>query len=115
MALAPGETVVCLGCGESMAPRAGLAVCSHRCRKRELRARRRRERRQICAGCRHDFTPARSDARYCTDACRFKAYRRRLAARAAEAERAARRQAEAAERAREAHRRAVDLACRLIG
>ena len=104
MPLESGETVDCLGCGQPMAARAGLAVCSHRCRKRELRARHRRERRQLCAACRRDFVPTRKDARFCSDACRFKAYRGRLAARAeAEAARAAARQA------------AKDLAARLIG
>jgi hypothetical protein len=28
-------TVVCLGCGHAMAPRAGLPVCSNRCAQRE--------------------------------------------------------------------------------
>ena len=57
--------------------------------QRERRARLRVQRHLICAGCRRDFTSTRVDARYCTDACRFKAYRRRLKARAeAERERA---------------------------
>jgi hypothetical protein len=43
------ETVICLGCGQAMAPRAGLMICSTRCYQREFRARRRRERRLFCA------------------------------------------------------------------
>jgi hypothetical protein len=49
-----------------------------------VRARRPRERRQVCTGCRREFIPARRDARFCSDACRFRAYRRRLAAKAAD-------------------------------
>ena len=56
------------------------------------------------AGCRREFVPTRKDARWCSDSCRFRAYRARLAARAAEeAARAAARQA------------SKDLAASLIG
>jgi hypothetical protein len=52
--------------------------------QREWRARRRAARRLVCAGCRLEFIPARKDARFCSGACRFRAYRRRLAAKAAD-------------------------------
>ena len=56
---------------------------------REWRARRRANRRQVCFGCRQEFAPARKDAKFCSDSCRFKAYRGRLAAKEAEARRVA--------------------------
>jgi len=34
-----------------------------------------------CGQCREQFEPARSDARFCSSACRQKAYRRRVSAR----------------------------------
>ena len=94
-----------------LAKSAGSSAQYHR----ERRRRRREARRFVCAGCRRDFCPTRKDARYCTGACRFKAYRRRLAARAAEAQRARDLAQREAERAREATRRAIDLAHALIG
>jgi hypothetical protein len=117
MALEAGETVVCLGCAQAMArpPRARFPTCSNGCAKRERRARHRRERRLICAGCRREFCPTRRDAKFCSDACRFRAYRARLAARAAAAERARDLAQREAERAREATRKAIDLAHALIG
>jgi hypothetical protein len=115
MALEPGEAVICLGCGQPMAARAGLAVCSHRCRKRELRARHRRARRLICTGCRREFVPTRKDARYCTDGCRFKAYRARNEARAAAARASAIAKAVEARRAAEVAKRRYDFVCSLIG
>jgi hypothetical protein len=51
---------------------------------REWRRRRRAARRQVCFGCRHDFTPARKDTKFCSDSCRFRAYRARLRAAAEE-------------------------------
>jgi hypothetical protein len=57
--------------------------------QREWRRRRRAARRMVCAGCRQEFSPARRDARFCSDACRFRAYRARLAAKEAEAPRVA--------------------------
>jgi hypothetical protein len=64
----------------------------------------RRERTQICVGCRRGFSNRRQDARYCSAACKQDSYRRRLAARAKEAE-----------RAREATRRRADFIASLIG
>lgn len=58
-------------------------VCDDRCRHeanlQRQRERRARERRTDCETCGETFTPARSDAKYCSDACRQKAYRERKA------------------------------------
>ena len=48
-------------------------------RKREWRARRRRELRQVCAACDAIFNPRRADAKFCGAACRQKGHRRRKA------------------------------------
>lgn len=55
-----------------------VAYCSRRCSEIAARAKRRvllgdRE----CVECETPFTPTRSDASYCSTACRMKAYRRR--------------------------------------
>jgi hypothetical protein len=69
----------------------------------------------VCACCRRDFSPRRSDARFCSAACKQDSYRRRLAAKAA----AIARDLEAAKRRKEAEaeaiRKAIDLAHSLIG
>ena len=96
MASEANETLKCSGCGQAIAPRRGLPVCSSRCRKREWRARRRRERRRVCLECGGAFS-GRVDAVYCSGICRQGAYRRRLAGRQA------------------AKRAAIDLAAALIG
>jgi hypothetical protein len=57
-----------------------------------------------CTGCGKGFNNRRQDARFCSAACKQDSYRRRLAAKAEEAE-----------RAREVIRKARDLACTLIG
>jgi hypothetical protein len=72
--------VSCLGCGQSMAERAGIPVCSDACRQRERRARRRRSRRAICADCGGVFVPSRSDAQYCSLTCKEHSHRRRKSA-----------------------------------
>jgi hypothetical protein len=119
----PATPITCLGCGQEGPLRDG-SYCSSACRKREWRRRRRIP--LICAGCCQQFTPAIKGQLHCNRACRFKAYRRRLEAKA-EAERvreaarvaAAERAAGAARRRQEAeaaaHRKAVDLAHSLIG
>jgi hypothetical protein len=89
------------------------SYCSSACRKRAWRRRRRTA--LICAGCRREFTPAMKGQRHCTDACRFKAYRARLAAKAAAAVRARDLAQRAAERARAARQASIDLAHALIG
>lgn len=62
--------------------------CSERCANADRAERRRlaRERQRsrcLCAVCGRQFTAPRQDARYCTPACRQKAYRARLAEQAA--------------------------------
>lgn len=57
-------------------------TCCERCRLRALAVRRRTGRAalrdgQICDVCGDDFDPPRSDARYCSNRCRQKAYRAR--------------------------------------
>jgi hypothetical protein len=52
--------------------------CSQACYRRQLRARRRAERAKVaCKVCRVKFVPTRSDARYCSNACRQAAHRKR--------------------------------------
>jgi hypothetical protein len=116
----PAAPIACLGCGQE-GPRRDGSDCSCACRKREWRRRRRTP--LICAGCRQQFTPAIKGQLHCNQACRFKAYRRRLAAkaeaergreaaRAEEARRAAEAARKAAEAVAEATRRAVEVAKR---
>lgn len=65
-----------------------IGVCSDRCarpveakRKRQLRADARRWRSSTnCDECGERFVPSRTDARYCSGACRQKAYRHRTQA-----------------------------------
>jgi hypothetical protein len=71
----------------------------------------RRERTQICAGCRKEINHRRADSRFCSSACRQAAYRERLAVKAAAAERAA----EAARKASDEARRRYDRIAALIG
>jgi hypothetical protein len=82
--MAMDEARACAGCGKMAALRDG-SFCCRACRQREWRARRRRERRLVCASRGADFCPTRSDARFCSNACRFYAYRRRKKIKAAEA------------------------------
>jgi hypothetical protein len=62
----------------------------------------------VCDRCGRHFSPRRSDTRFCGAACKQAAYRLRLEAAEEEARRAA-------EAAAEVTRRAIDLACSLIG
>jgi hypothetical protein len=60
-------------------------VCSRECRLAVYRAietakRRSRVKPQPCALCGVSFMPKRNDARYCSAACKQKAFRRRTAA-----------------------------------
>lgn len=64
--------------------------CSDRCENAERTERRREAREQArsrhwCRECGERFTPPRADARYCSPACRQKAYRKRQAEQAAAA------------------------------
>lgn len=60
-------------------------ACNWRCR-RKVYTKKRKERREAkrsdmeCGQCGRTFTPDRSDAKWCSDACKMKAYRRRKAA-----------------------------------
>ena len=54
-----------------------VSTCSKHCGEQGYNARRRKSAPTSCAGCGETFTPARSDARYCSGACRQRAYRQR--------------------------------------
>jgi hypothetical protein len=56
-----------------------IVACSERCRERARRLRPQPAARK-CDSCGKSFKPSRVDARYCSSACRQKAYRRRLPA-----------------------------------
>lgn len=58
-----------------------LTTCSQRCTERAAAARRRAVVPATCKSCGDTFTPARSDSRYCSNACRQHAYRARKALR----------------------------------
>lgn len=74
----------CEACGRAVWHRwpSRQPVCCEQHRYKAQAARRSAERHQAradreCVGCGSTFTPARSDARYCSPACRQRAYRRR--------------------------------------
>ena len=67
-----------------------------------------------CGACGKDYTNRRA-ARFCSAACKQRAYRGRVQSKAAAAERARDLAQREAERAREATRKAIDLAHALIG
>lgn len=71
----------CPGCFVAFYAPIARSYCSDECRAAVLAERRRREPRTAgsCATCAQSFTPPRSDGRYCSAACRQKAYRRRTA------------------------------------
>ena len=84
----------CEGCGRPVhyipswcspyAPPPRHALCSDACKGRQQSATARRRRAEargatrVCACCGEHFEPARADARYCSTACRMRAYRRRV-------------------------------------
>jgi hypothetical protein len=84
----------CEGCGRPVhhvpswlrpyAPPPRDALCSHACKGRQQSATARQRRAEargatrVCACCGEHFEPARADARYCSTACRMRAYRRRV-------------------------------------
>jgi len=73
-------TSPCPGCGMTLMThwRYSTSFCSERCRKRDARKRAQVERAEIeCAACHIMFRPTRSDAAYCSSACRQSAYRQR--------------------------------------
>src|SRR5271163_1868419 len=73
----------CAVCGQRvMAPphRRESSVCSSRCYQRQRRARRRSLAKATCAGCGLGFASKRKHTRFCSDACRQRAYRERTTA-----------------------------------
>jgi transposase len=55
-----------------------ISTCSKRCSKLVERERRRvTHEARCCDVCGEEFTPKRSDARYCSNSCRQDAYRKR--------------------------------------
>jgi len=78
------QSAICEGCEQRLLHRDGSrspVCCSSRCEQRV----RRRERRLIwsspCDGCGNSFNPQRADARFCSGACRQRAYRQRARSR----------------------------------
>jgi hypothetical protein len=74
----------CRGCAQPMLSPASLKahqlVCSNRCAQRVRRRQRQARRAMIhCGACGSAFRPTRSDARFCSRACKQKAYRLRAA------------------------------------
>jgi hypothetical protein len=67
----------CRSCGRSVFgfPASLRRACCEQCRQRMIRARRRVPLTCQCDGCGSDFTPTRKDARFCSNACRQRAYR----------------------------------------
>jgi hypothetical protein len=72
--------VTCKGCGLAMRAHWHLLwrkrelTCSGRCDQR-MRRLRHREKKQTCATCGSEFKTTRAHARFCSGACRQKAYR----------------------------------------
>jgi hypothetical protein len=75
-AAATRETT-CAGCGQAMRSALAVRTCCSRCYQRELRARWRDRARGFCAACGQSFKPKRADARYCSPACKQRAWRAR--------------------------------------
>jgi hypothetical protein len=81
------EDATCAGCGQRMKLsqygrrmklRYRQATCSNRCEQRERRKRDRLSLWSICAICKTTFRPKRrGDAKFCSSACRQRAYRSR--------------------------------------
>jgi hypothetical protein len=70
----------CTECDQRMQVPVAYAseVCSSRCYQRRRRALRKAAARALCQVCGLIFTAKRSDARYCSDACRQKAFRLKI-------------------------------------
>lgn len=77
------EPIPCAGgCGVLVShwyfPVTAIATCSKRCSRRvEVERRRVKHETRRCEVCGEEFTPKRSDSRYCRNACRQRAYRER--------------------------------------
>lgn len=74
--------IICKGCGRAFYTQIKTkkycyyGLCGNRGYQKELKQRRLEQRRDtVCQTCGQTFTPKRSDARFCCNACRQKAYR----------------------------------------
>jgi hypothetical protein len=70
------RSIACKGCGMPMLTREQWqgVTCSERCAQRERRLRNRHKSR-VCVTCGLRFKTTRTDAKFCSGACRQKAYR----------------------------------------
>jgi hypothetical protein len=69
------DMAICADCGDRSTLNGSLGLCQ-RCYARELRRRKRRKTR-ACSSCGTEFVTTRRDARFCSDACRQRAFRQR--------------------------------------
>jgi len=74
--------IICKGCGRDFYTQIETkkyclySLCGNRGYQNELKQRRQEARKDmVCPVCEKTFTPKRSDAKYCSNACRQKAYR----------------------------------------
>jgi len=74
--------IICKGCGRDFYTQIETkkyclySLCGNRGYQKELKQRRQEARKDVvCPVCEKTFTPKRSDAKYCSNACRQKAYR----------------------------------------
>ncbi len=74
--------IICKGCGREFYTQIATKkycyynLCGNRGYQKELKQRRLEQRRDtVCQTCGKTFTPKRADARFCSNACRQKAYR----------------------------------------
>jgi hypothetical protein len=69
------NAIICEGCGRRMrGPTDWQGYCSPRCAAR-VRRRKRRFKQSVCVGCGASFRAARTDAKFCSCACRQRGYR----------------------------------------
>lgn len=70
--------IICGGCGRKLMTQPGWrGVCSQRCEAR-VRRKYRRFKTVACDVCKDAFRTTRTDAKFCSDACRQAAYRDRV-------------------------------------
>lgn len=79
--------IICKGCGREFYTQIATkkyclySLCGNRGYQKELTQRRHEARKDmVCPVCGKTFTPKRSDAKYCSNACRQKAYRNSVTA-----------------------------------
>lgn len=77
--------IICKGCGREFYSQIETkkyclySLCGNRGYQKELKQRRQEARKDmVCPVCEKTFTPKRSDAKFCSNACRQKAYRNRV-------------------------------------